>query len=91
MKIKPMGERVLIRQNKKEEKTAGGIYIPDSAKEERKEGEVIAVGQYKDGKELPLKAGDTVIYGGYSSDDIELDGQKHVFVEFKDILAKMEK
>ena len=71
MKIKPMGERVLIKQHKKEEKTAGGIYIPDSAKEERKEGVVVAVGQYKDGKELPLKEGDKVLYGGYSSEDIE--------------------
>lgn len=90
MKITPMGERVLIRQHKKEEKTAGGIYIPDSAKEERKEGQVIAVGQYKDGKELPLKPGDKIIYGGYSSEDIEIGGEKHVFIDFKDVLAKME-
>ncbi|MEW5896888.1 MAG: co-chaperone GroES [Nanoarchaeota archaeon] len=90
MKIKPMGERVLIRQNKKEEKTKGGIYIPDSAKEERKEGEVIAVGQYKDGKELPLKPGDKVIYGGYSSEEIEINGEKHMFIDFKDVLARIE-
>lgn len=90
MKFKPMGERVLIKQHQKEERTKGGIYIPDSAKEERKEGTVIAVGQYKDGKELPLKPGDKVIYGGYSSEEIEIDGVKHVFVEFKDVLAKFE-
>lgn len=90
MKIKPLGERVLIKQFKKEEKTSGGIYIPDSAKEEKKEGEVIAVGHFKDGKELPLKAGDKIIYGGYSSEDIEINGEKHVFVEYKDILAKIE-
>ncbi len=90
MDIKPMGERVLIRQHKKEEKTMGGIYIPESAKEERKEGEVVAVGQYKDGKDLPLMRGDKVIYGGYSSEEIEIDGEKHLFVDFKDILAKIE-
>lgn len=90
MKIKPMGERVLIKPKEKEEKTAGGIYLPDSAKEERKEGEVIAVGQYKDGKDLPLKPGDKVIYGGYSSEEIEINNEKHIFVDFKDILAKIE-
>lgn len=90
MKVKPMGERVLIKQHKKEEKTAGGIYIPDSAKEERKEGEVISVGHFKDGKELPLKPGDKVLYGGYSSEEIEIDGEKHIFVDYKDILAKIE-
>ncbi len=90
MKVEPMGERVLIRQHKKEERTAGGIYIPDSAKEERKGGDVIAVGHYKDGKDLPLKPGNRVIYGGYSSEEIEIDGEKHIFVDFKDILARIE-
>ncbi|HHI04030.1 MAG TPA: co-chaperone GroES [Candidatus Woesearchaeota archaeon] len=90
MNIKPIGERVLIKHAKQEEKTKGGIYIPETAKEEKKEGEVIAVGQYKDGKELPLKKGDKVIYGGYSSDEITVDKEKYVFVDFKDILAKIE-
>ena len=90
MNIRPMGERILIKQQEKEEKTAWGIYIPDSAAEERKEGEVIAVGQYKDGKELPLKKGDKVLYGGYNSDNIEMNGEKYIFIDFKDILAKIE-
>lgn len=90
MNLKPLGERVLIKQAKKEEKTKGGLFIPDTAKEERKEGEVVAVGNFKDGKELPLKKGDRVLYGGYSSEDFEKDGEKYVFVEFKDILAKFE-
>ncbi len=91
MKVKPLGERVLLKQEeKKEEKTAAGIYIPESAKEDRKEGLVVAVGHFKDGKELPLKEGDKVIYGGYSSEEIEIDGVKHVFVDFKDVLAKIE-
>ena len=59
-------------------------------KEERKEGEVVAVGYYKDGTELPLKPGDKILYGGYSSEDIEIDGEKHIFIDFKDILAKIE-
>ena len=90
MSIKPLGERVLLKQPVKEEKTKGGIYIPDTAKEERKEGVVVAVGTFKDGKELPLKPGDTVLYGGYSSDEVDIEGIKHVFVDFKDILAKVE-
>jgi len=89
MKIEPLGERVLIKQHKKEEKTAGGIYIPESAKEERKEGTVVAAGHFKDGKDLPLKQGDKVIYGGYSSEEIEINGEKHIFVDYKDVLAKI--
>ncbi len=90
MKIKPIGERVLIKPLKEKEKTKGGIYIPDSAKEEKKEGEVIAVGTRKDGSELPLKKGDHIIYGGYSSDDFEVDNEKYIFIDFKDVLAKVE-
>lgn len=90
MHINPIGERILIKQQKKEEKTAGGIYIPDTAKEEKKEGIVVAVGKYKDGKELPLKTGDKIIYGGYSADEIEINGEKHVFIDIKDVLAKIE-
>jgi len=87
MNIKPIGERVLIRPIEKQSVTKGGIYIPESAKEEKKEANVIAVGQRKDGKELPLKKGDKILYGGYSSDDFEIDGEKYIFIEFKDVLA----
>jgi chaperonin GroES len=90
MDIKPLGERVLIKPQKKEERTKGGLYIPESAKEEKKEGEVIAFGTFKDGKDLPLKKGDKVIYGGYSSDEIEVGKDKYIFVDFKDVLAKFE-
>jgi chaperonin GroES len=85
--IKPIGERVLLKHMKKEEVTKGGIYIPESAQQEKKEGIIIAVGTFEDGKELPLKKDDHVIYGGYQSDDIEIDDEKYVFVDFKDILA----
>ncbi len=86
--ITPIGERVLLKPKEEESKTKGGIYIPDSAKESKKEGIVIAVGT-KDGKELPLKKGDKILYGGYSSDEFELDGEKYVVVEFKDVVAKL--
>lgn len=87
MIIKPIGERVLLKHQKKQEVTKGGIYIPESARQEKKEGIVIAVGTFENGKELPLKNGDHVIYGGYQSDEIEIDEEKYLFVEFKDILA----
>jgi chaperonin GroES len=85
--IKPIGERVLLKHQKKEEVTKGGIYIPESAQQDKKEGIVIAVGTFEDGKELPLKKGDRVIYGGYQADEIEVEDEKYIFVDFKDILA----
>ncbi len=87
MIIRPIGERVLLKHQKKEEVTKGGIYIPDSARQEKKEGIVVAVGTFEDGKELPLKKGDHVIYGGYQSEEIEVDGENYIFVDFKDIMA----
>ena len=91
MIIKPIGERVLIKVVKQAEKTDSGIYLPDSAKEEKKEGVVVAVGTFEDGRELPVKKGDCVIYGGYKSDEIDIDNELHVFVDFKDLLAVIEK
>ncbi|OPY44099.1 MAG: co-chaperonin GroES [Methanoregulaceae archaeon PtaU1.Bin222] len=88
--IIPIGERVLIKPLKLEEMTRSGIYIPESAQEHRKEGSVIAVGCRDDGAALPLKPGDHVLYGGYSADKFEMDGENYVFVPFKDILAKIE-
>ncbi len=90
MKIKPIGERVLIKPIEAEEKTAGGIYIPEEAKEEKKEAIVVEVGNFKDGKELPLKKGEKILYGGYSSDEFEFEGEKYLIIDFKDVLAKIE-
>lgn len=90
MIITPLGERVLIKQTKShEERTRGGLYLPKS-KDEKKEGEVIAVGTKENGQPLPLRRGDRVIYGGYSNEEIEIDGEKHLIIEFKDIVAKVE-
>lgn len=90
MNIKPIGERVLIKPVKEEEKTAGGIYIPETAKEKKKQGVVIEVGTLEDGKEMPIKKGDVILYSGYSSEELEIDGEKYIVVNFKDIIAKIE-
>ncbi len=90
MNITPLGERVLLKQLKQtEERTKSGLYIPKS-KDERKEGEIVAVGTHLDGRPLPIKKGDRVIYGGYSSEEIEINGEKHLIIEFKDVVAKVE-
>jgi len=90
MKIKPIGERVLIKPIKTEEKTEGGIYIPEEAKEEKKQAVVEEVGKTKDEKDLLLKKGDKVLYGGYSSDEFEINNEKYLIIDFKDILAIIE-
>jgi len=90
MSIQPIGERVLILPKKEEERTASGIYIPESAQEKKKEGSVIAVGTRDDGKALPIKVGDQVIYGGYSSEEVTFEDTEYVIVEFKNILARIE-
>ena len=79
----------MIKPIKAEEKTSGGIYIPEEAKEEKKQAIVEEVGKTKEGKELPLKKGDKILYGGYSSDEFEINNEKYLIVDFKDILAVM--
>ncbi|MDP3881615.1 MAG: co-chaperone GroES [Nanoarchaeota archaeon] len=89
MKIIPIGDKVILKAMKAEEKTKSGLYIPKGT-EEKKQALVEEVGQDKDGRPLPLKKGDRVIYSGYSSEEIELEGEKYIIVEFKDIAAKLE-
>ena len=90
MSITPIGPRVLIKPYKQEEKTKGGIYIPESAKEKKKQGDVVAVGTFEDGKPLPLKGGDKVLYGGYSQEEVEFENEDYIIVEFKNIVAKFD-
>ncbi len=91
MKIKVIGPRVLIKPKKREEKTKGGIYLPETASEEQKQGIVIEVGSYEEkDKKMPVKKGDYVIYGGYSSQEVYIDGEKHYIVDVKDVLAIIE-
>jgi chaperonin GroES len=92
MKIRPLADRVVIKRTAEEEKTKGGIIIPDSAKEKPVEGLVVAVGSgkiLKDGKSRPLdvKAGDRILFGKYSGTEIKLDGEEHVLLREDDILA----
>ncbi|MCE8422396.1 MAG: co-chaperone GroES [Candidatus Methanoperedens sp.] len=89
MRIKPIGKRVLIKSIKEEEKTSGGIYIPDAAKEKKKQGIVVEVG-FVDEKEFPIKKGDIILYTGFSSEELEIDGEKYLIIDSKDVVAKIE-
>ena len=91
-KIQPLGDRVLVEPLEAEEKTSGGIVIPDSAKEKQQKGKVIAVGKGRvgeDGKVIPLevKANDQVLYGRYSGTEIKMGGAEYLIVKEEDILA----
>jgi chaperonin GroES len=95
MKVRPLGDRVLVKRIDEEEKTKGGIIIPDTAKEKPQEGRVMAVGSGKtleDGKLVPLevKAGDKILFSKYSGSDIKLDGQEHLILRESDILGVLE-
>jgi chaperonin GroES len=95
MKIRPLQDRIIVKRVKEEEKTKGGIIIPDTAKEKPIEGKVIAVGNGKvqeDGKVRPLdvKAGDTVLFSKYAGTDIKIDGEEHLIMREDDILGVIE-
>jgi len=95
MKVRSLGDRGLVRRIEEEERTKGGIIIPDTAKEKPQEGRVMAVGGGKtleDGKVVPLevKAGDKVLFSKYSGSDIKLDGEEHLILREGDILGVVE-
>ncbi len=87
MTIKPLADRVLVKPAEAEEKTVGGIIIPDSAKEKPLKGEVIATGNGTKDEEMVVKTGDQVLYGKYAGTEIELDGQDYLIMRQSDILA----
>lgn len=87
MTIKPLADRVLIKPAPAEEKTVGGIIIPDTAKEKPLQGSVIAAGNGTKDEEMVLKAGDTVLYGKYAGTEVELDGEKYLIMRQSDVLA----
>jgi len=94
-KIRPLQDRVIVQRVKEEEKTKGGIIIPDSAKEKPVEGKVLAVGNGKvleDGKvrALDIKAGDRVLFGKYSGTEVKLDGEEALILREDDILGVIE-
>lgn len=87
MNVKPLSDRVLILPNPAEEKTAGGLIIPDTAKEKPLAGKVIAVGPGTKEVTMEVKEGDTVLYGKYSGQEIQVDGKEYLIMRQNDILA----
>ena len=95
MKLRPLGDRILVKRIKEEEKTKGGIIIPDTAKEKPQEGKVVAVGKGKvadDGKLISpeVKAGDKILFGKYSGSEIKLEGDDLIVLREDDILGIIE-
>jgi chaperonin GroES len=94
-KVRPLHDRVIVKRMEEEEKTKGGIIIPDTAKEKPIEGKVTAVGPGKvteEGKKVPLqvKEGDRVLFGKYAGTDIKIDGEEHLIMREDDIIAIVE-
>lgn len=87
MNIKPLSDRVLVAPAAAEEKTVGGIIIPDTAKEKPLKGEVVAVGSGTKDEEMILKVGDTVLYGKYAGTELEYEGEKYLIMRQSDVLA----
>ena len=92
MKFRPLGDRVVVRRIKEDQKTAGGIIIPDSAKEKPQEGEVVSAGagsKAEDGKVTPLdvKAGDRILFGKWSGTEVKVDGEDLLIMKESDILG----
>ena len=95
MNIRPLQDRLIVKRLEGEEKTKGGIIIPDAAKEKPMEGEVVAVGKGKvseDGKVRPLdlKAGDRILFGKYAGTEIKLDGEEYLIMREDDVLGVLE-
>ena len=95
MNFRPLYDRILVKRVAAQEKTAGGLIVPDSAKEKPLEAEVIAIGagrQNADGsvREISLNVGDMVLFGKYTGDEIKLDGEEHIILREEDVLAVIE-
>jgi len=96
MKLRPLDDRVVIKQSEAQEKTSGGIFLPDTAKEKPQIGKIVATGPGKlldDGKrgEMSVKKNDDVIYGKYTGNEIEIEGEKYVILRESDLLGIVEK
>ncbi|ARN79497.1 co-chaperone GroES [Nonlabens spongiae] len=85
--IQPLSDRVLIEPVAAEQKTASGLYIPDTAKEKPQQGKVVAVGKGKKDHDMTVKVGDTVLYGKYSGTELKLEGNDYLMMREDDILA----
>ena len=96
MKLAPLDDRVVIKQSEAEDKSSGGIILPDAAKEKPQRGKIVAVGPGKmtdEGKrnQMSVKKGDEVLYAKYLGNDVEIDGEKYVILHENDILGVIEK
>ena len=96
MKIRPLQDRVIVKRVQEEEKTKGGIIIPDSAKEKPSEGEVVAVGAGKANdkgvvRPIDLKKGDRILFGKYSGNEVKIDGVEHLLLREDEVLGVIEK
>ena len=87
VKIKPLADRVLVEAAAAEDKTAGGIIIPDTAKEKPQKGTVVAVGPGKKDEPMTVKVGDSVLYGKYAGTEITIDGENYLIMRESDIVA----
>lgn len=95
MKIKPLGDRLLVQRLEAEEKTKGGIVIPDTAKEKPKEGKVVSIGRGRitdEGKTIPLnvKEGDKILFTSYAGTDIKIEGEEYLILQENDVLGIIE-
>ena len=95
IRLRPLGDRVLVKPIEKKEEIRGGLIIPDTAKEKPQEGEIVAAGKGKigdDGKLIPMdvKAGDRILYGKYSGTEIKIEGQEYLIMHQEDILGLVE-
>ncbi|PIN80864.1 co-chaperone GroES [Candidatus Woesearchaeota archaeon CG10_big_fil_rev_8_21_14_0_10_34_8] len=88
MAVQPLNKRILVKPKEGEQKTAGGIYIPDSAKENKQEGTVVAVAEME---KCPVAVGDSILYESFSGTEIKINNEKHLLLKVEDILAKITK
>ena len=89
IKLKPLADRVVVEPAEAEQKTAGGIIIPDTAKEKPQKGTVVAVGPGKKNEPMTVKKGDTVLYGKYSGTEVSIDGKNYLIMKESDIYATL--
>ena len=95
MKVRPLGDKILVKRDEAATKTDSGIYLPESAKDKPQEAQVIAVGAGRrldngELRALSVKAGDRILFGKYTGDEVKLDGEEHVVLREEDILAVLE-
>jgi chaperonin GroES len=90
MKVKPLGDRVLVKLEKNEAKTAGGIIIPDTAQEKTQQGVVVETGPGTEKEKITVKNGDRVMYDKYAGTQVKIDGEEHLIVKMSDIIAVVE-